>query len=344
MRRVCGHLLVAGFAGTSLPASMARALAAGERAGVILFRRNVPTDVLDVASLTRATAEAASRSGEPPIVAVDQEGGRVARLGPPVAGLPPALALGERGPAAVEAAGATLGSQLATLGFTTPLAPVLDIGTRADSPVIGDRAFGASAEAATRGALAFAAGLRAGGVFPCGKHFPGHGDTTADSHLELPVVEHERARLDAVELAPFRAAVAAGFEALMTAHVVYPALDPRAPATLSRAVATDLLRRELGFAGVLFSDDLEMKAIAARMRVEEAAVAAVRAGCDVVLLCAEDEEAPARAYDALVVEAERDAAFRARCEEAAARSVALRRRFPPRPARDRADLAARGLR
>jgi beta-N-acetylhexosaminidase len=254
--------------------------------------------------------------------------------------LPPARVLAQSADAAtIEAAGRALGVELRALGFTTPLAPVLDVATRPENPVIGDRAFGDEPARVIRAALAFAAGLRAGGVFPCGKHFPGHGDTTVDSHLDLPVVEHARARLDAVELAPFRAAIAANIEALLTAHVVFPALDgSRTAATLSRAIATDLVRSELGFRGVLFSDDLEMKAVATRMAIEEAAVGAVRAGCDVLLVCS-DEDAQARAFEALVHEAERDAAFRARCEEAAARAVHLRRAFPPRPARDREELA-----
>src|SRR4029079_14994693 len=124
-----------------------------------------------------------------PIVAVDQEGGRVARLGPPVVRLPPAASLGAREPASIQATARALAEQLSALGFTTPLAPVLDVNTRADNPVIGDRAFATEPAAAARAALAFAAGLRAARVFPVGKHFPGHGDTTTDSHHELPRVD-----------------------------------------------------------------------------------------------------------------------------------------------------------
>ncbi len=176
--------------------------------------------------------------------------------------------------------------------------------------------------------MAFARGLAAAGVAPCGKHFPGHGDTKTDSHLELPRVAHDRARLEAVELAPFRAA-AADLPAFMSAHVVYDALDS-VPATLSRRIATELLRGELGFRGVLVSDDLEMRAIADTYGAGEAAVLAVEAGCDALLVCSK-EDAQVQAVDALTRRAERDATFRARCEEASARVVALRRAFVPRP-------------
>jgi beta-N-acetylhexosaminidase len=234
-------------------------------------------------------------------------------------------------------AGAALGADLRALGFSSGLAPVLDVHSNPRNPVIGDRAFGESPADVTRYALAFAAGLEASGVAACGKHFPGHGDTERDSHLELPVVRHDRARLDAVELAPFRAAAAAGIAALMSAHVLYSALDDVRPATLSPAIATALLRDALGFRGVLLSDDLEMKAL--RAPVEETAVLAVRAGCDALLICSSAELAD-RAHRALVRACETDGAFRARCEEALARFTELRRRVPPRPERDDRALAA----
>jgi beta-glucosidase-like glycosyl hydrolase len=156
---------------------------------------------------------------------------------------------------------------------------VLDVHTNPANPVIGNRAFGTSPERVARHALAFWRGLRSAGLVGCGKHYPGHGDTYTDSHHELPVVAHDADRLRAVELAPFAAAAQAGLEAFMTAHVLYPALDPDRPATLSRRIATDLLRDELGFRGVLVSDDMGMKAVADRYSIEELAVGAIEAGC-----------------------------------------------------------------
>ncbi len=196
-------------------------------------------------------------------------------------------------------------------------APVLDVNTCAGNPVIGDRAFGSDPETCARFGTAWIRGLQATGLLACGKHFPGHGDTRLDSHVDLPSVEQPRERLESVELVPFRAAAAAGVASMMTAHVVYAALDARVPATLSRAVCTDL-REAIGFQGMLVSDDLEMKAIGERWSIEEAAVAAVAAGCDALLVCWSQEKQD-RALEALVREAERSPAFRARCEEARGR-------------------------
>ena len=176
-----------------------------------------------------------------------------------------------------EQVGRALGDELRALGFDIDFAPVLDVHTNPANPIIGDRAFGRDAATVARRALAFARGLDAAGILACGKHFPGHGDTDTDSHLELPRVDHPWDRLESVELAPFRAAAAARLPMIMTAHVVFPALDPTRPATLSEQVVTGLLRGKLGFDGVIVSDDLDMKAIAGLLGAGDAAVRAVRA-------------------------------------------------------------------
>ena len=324
-RELCGALIIAGFEGQTLPRSFADRLARGDVGGAILFARNIGPDLDQVQALCSSIAKA---SREPAVIAIDQEGGRVARLKTGVISLPPARALGKLSEPVLERAAKVLGQQLAALGFTVDYAPVLDVHTNPANPVIGDRAFATEPDAAARSALAFARGLASAGVAPCGKHYPGHGDTALDSHLALPRVSHDRARLDAIELRPFRLA-APHLPAMMSAHVVYDALDPRHPATLSRHIATDILRGELGFGGVLFSDDLEMGAIA--QTPGEAAVMAMEAGCDALLVCSK-EQAQEAARDALVARAERDPAFHRRCEEALARIDRLRRAFPPRPA------------
>lgn len=324
---LCGQLLVVGLAGAALAEDERRLFRTGLRGGVVLFKRNVGGGVEQVRALTRAVAEASS---QPPLVAVDQEGGRVVRLGPPALALPPMRRIGDRDdPALARRLAAAQARELRALGFTMSFAPVLDVHTREENPVIGDRAFGATPERVTKIAGAWAAGLAAGGLLACGKHFPGHGDTTVDSHHALPRVERSREDLARIEIAPFRA-LAAELPAIMSAHVVYPALDDR-PATLSRAICTHLLRDDLGFRGVLFSDDMEMKAIA--MPAAEAAVLAVDAGCDVLLVCSRADLAE-EAHDALVREAEKSAAFRARCEGAYARAIAMRTRVPPAPLED----------
>jgi len=306
----------------------ARALAEGRRAGVILFRRNTPS-VEAVRELARKIVKASAISGGP-FVAVDQEGGRVVRIPAPAVELPPMRVLGDIGDAALAGRAArAVAVELRALGVNLDFAPVLDVDTNPDNPVIGDRSFGRDPVLVGRLGAAFARGLEDNGVLACGKHFPGHGDTDLDSHFALPVVRADRARLDRVEIEPFRIAKES-VSSLMTAHVVYEALDPGVPATQSRTILAGLLRGNLGYDGLVFSDDLEMRALADRQTVEESATRAIRAGCDVLLVCKSFELAE-RAHAALVREAESDAEFRARCEDARRRSRAARERFPATP-------------
>ncbi|MBA3964811.1 MAG: beta-N-acetylhexosaminidase, partial [Nitrospirales bacterium] len=165
------------------------------------------------------------------------------------------------------------------------MAPVLDIHTNPSNPIIGDRAFGTEPEQVCLMGAATLAGLHDHRVLACGKHFPGHGDTSTDSHVELPVVHATLERLESVELKPFRYALARGLQAMMTAHVHYPALDPTNPATLSSIILTDMLRQQMGFSGVILSDDLEMGAIVNHSAVGEAAVRSLQAGVDMLLVC-----------------------------------------------------------
>lgn len=329
-RQLAGQLLVVGFAGLEVPAELSRAFEASERAGVVLFRRNLEPGLGGLAALRALCSGllAASPAELPPLVAIDEEGGRVARLAPPALRLPPMRRLAELGDLELcERVAAAVARELRGLGITLNFAPVVDVDTNPDNPIIGDRAFSRDPERVVEFAAAYLRGLRAGGVAGCLKHFPGHGDTLLDSHLALPSVAHGRERLEATELLPFRR-LAAQAESMMTAHVVYPALDPTCPATLSPRIARDLLRGELGFGGVLFSDDLEMQAIAGS--VGAAALAAVRAGCDLLLVCSR-ADAQAEVHAALESEIDRDAEFAWRCRQAARRGLALRLAYPPRP-------------
>lgn len=337
-RLLAGQVLVAGFAGTSAPEELLRASARGELAGIILFKRNLGA-VHEVAALIATIVERAPAE-LPLLVSVDQEGGRVARLGSPVLKLPAMRKLASVGDVELtERAAALLGRQLAAIGFTMDFAPVLDIDTNPHNPVIGDRSFGASPELVIAQAFAFARGLLAGGVLPCGKHFPGHGDTDLDSHLALPRLAHDRTRLDRVELAPFRQA-RGSLPALMTAHVVFERLAPGVPATLAPEVVGELLRGELGYQGAIISDDLEMKAVADHYGVEEAACRAIAAGCDLLLICSKLDWL-ARAQEALAERAARDPKFKLRLEDAAQRSLALRKQARSAPVTDPGELARR---
>jgi beta-N-acetylhexosaminidase len=330
-RVLAGQVLVAGFTGTDAPDELLRACARDELAGVILFKRNLGS-MHQIAVLIARIAEKAAQH-TPLLVAVDQEGGRVARLGEPVLKLPPMRALSALGdPALTERAAHFLGQQLRALGFTMDFAPVLDVDTNPANPVIGDRSFGATPERVIEQAYAFARGLEAAGLLACGKHFPGHGDTDLDSHLALPRLSHDRARLDRVELAPFRAA-RGQLPAIMTAHVVFESLARGKPATLAHEVITDLLRNELRYDGAIISDDLEMKAIADHYGVEQAACLAIEAGCDTLLVCSRLDWVE-RARVALADRAAREPAFKRRLEEASERTRVLRQKCPPRPITD----------
>jgi beta-N-acetylhexosaminidase len=325
-RAFVGELVIGGFPGTSLPTGFARALRERRRGGAILFRPNVEGGAAQAAALARAIHAA---TPEAPLVGVDQEGGRVARLKAPLLEVPPMREVASWGDTSLaERVARAVGTELAALGFTIDFAPVLDVNTCPHNPVIGDRAFGDDAETCARFGAAWVRGLQAAGLLACGKHFPGHGDTSKDSHFDLPVVHQPVPRLEGVELVPFRAAVAAGVATLMTAHVIYPALDPARPATLSAPVCT-ALRERIGFRGLLISDDLEMQAISARWTIEEAAVEAIAAGCDALLVCWSDDKQE-HAIDALAREAERSPAFRVRCDQALERMREARARITAR--------------
>jgi beta-N-acetylhexosaminidase len=337
-RVLAGQVLVAGFEGIEAPDELLRPCARGELGGIILFRRNLANVHQVSALIARFAAE--SPSGLPLLVAVDQEGGRVARLGPPVLKLPPMRALGALGdPDLTRRCGELLGRQLSALGFTIDLAPVLDVDTNPQNPVIGDRSFGSDPGTVVTQASAFARGLGEGGVLRCGKHFPGHGDTDLDSHLALPRLAHTRARLETIELAPFRA-LSKELDAILTAHVIFESVAPERPATLAPQVVRGLLRDELGFTGLVLSDDMEMKAIADHFGVEQAACAAIEAGCDQLLICSRLEWRE-RAHAALCARADSDGEFRRLLAVAAERAIAIRQRRPPRPCSDPDELAAR---
>jgi len=274
------QLLLVGFPGTT-PGPVSRELVDRGIGGLLLFRANV-VSAGQVEALVTGLKE---RAAIPLEVAVDQEPGtRVARLKGIVRAAPSARELGRLPADQVERYGRAAGHDLAALGVTTDLAPVLDVtGARWDG-VIGDRSFGADPATVSRAAVAFMHGLAAGGVAPVGKHFPGHGATTVDSHERLPVVAAPMARLQARDLAPFRAAIRSGLDAVMVGHLLVRAVDPRNPATLSPAVVGGLLRDDMGFDGLVVSDALEMGALAGSMSLPVAAERSLAAGVDQLVL------------------------------------------------------------
>jgi len=306
--------------------SLAREFGLG---GVIFFSRNIEAPE-QVAELSHDVQSVATEL--PLWVSVDQEGGRVARLKAPFTVWPPMATLGRSGDETLASRfAAALAAELRAVGITLDYAPVLDIHTNPKNPIIGDRALAESADQVARLGAAIVRGLQENGVAACGKHFPGHGDTSVDSHLELPLVEHPPDRIRRVECVPFRAAIAADVAFIMTAHVLVPALDEERPATLSPRIVSAILREELGYQGVILSDDLEMKAIAKTYAVPEAAVQAIAAGCDALLVCSGDVELQAATLEALVRGVEQQRIPYKRLEDALARLRRAKERFLAQP-------------
>jgi len=276
-----GRVLWAGFDGPAVDEHVRELLKLGA-GGFILYARNIesPAQTRELIAEIRAFA-----SDRRLLFSVDQEGGRVARLRAPCTVWPAMRALGNTGDAQLAREfGEAVGRELRAIGFDIDFAPVVDVDTNPANPVIGDRSFGREAQLVSRLGGAVIAGLQDAGVWACAKHFPGHGDTDTDSHTALPVVAHERRRLNETELPPFRAAIEAGVAATMTAHIVVTNIDADVPATMSPRVLS-ILRDELRFEGVIVSDDLEMKAVSANFALGEAATAAARAGVDALLVC-----------------------------------------------------------
>ncbi|MDH5762856.1 MAG: beta-N-acetylhexosaminidase [Nitrospinota bacterium] len=282
-----GQMIMAGFEGTTLTPETEELIRKYHVGGLILFSRNYENPEQLYTLIRDAQDVAASSStGLPLFISVDQEGGRVARLTEPFTQYPPFCCLGNSGSEDLARRfGQSLAAELADVGINMDYAPVLDVHTNPDNPIIGDRAIGSDPETVAKLANAFIEGFRAKNMIPVGKHFPGHGDTHLDSHLDLPTVDRDAATLEAVELLPFKETIARGLEVIMTAHVIYTAWDKDNPATFSKTILQDILRKRLGFQGIIMSDDLEMKAVENYFPFEAFPRMGVEAGLDMFLIC-----------------------------------------------------------
>lgn len=317
--------MVAGFDGHALPTELRALAREWDLGGVVLFGRNVeaPEQVAELAFAAEQLAQ-----DVPLWVSVDQEGGRVARLRAPFTEWPPMEALGRQGDSSLaERFAAALADELTAVGITLDFAPVLDVRRAGADQVIGDRALSTEAAEVSRIGAVIVETLQRHGVAACGKHFPGHGDARVDSHDELPVIEHPPERIREWDMAPFRAAVAAGVAGVMTAHILYPALDTDSPATLSRKIVRGLLRDEVGHQGLIVTDDLEMGAITHAHTVEHAAIRAIAAGCDTLLLCSGSIERHVAVVEALIRAVENKTLDVREVEDALKRHRSVKARF-----------------
>ncbi len=313
-----GQLLHVGFHGTTVPGDLREHIASGRVGGVTLFARNIESP----AQLSRLVADlhACAPSDLPLLLSIDQEGGRVQRLRDPWTVWPPMGQLGKLADTqAITAVATAIAQELRDVGVGLNFAPVVDVDTNPDNPVIGDRSFARDPALVANLASAFITAQQQAGVAACAKHFPGHGDTSLDSHLDLPRVDHGLDRLRRTELVPFAAAVAAEVASVMTAHILFPAIDAKRPATISPAVL-GFLRGELGFDGVIFSDDLEMGAMAKHFGVQTRILGPLEAGVDGLLICS---RADLREEALRLVERAPDNVV----EQALTRMVALKRAY-----------------
>ncbi|SDS70320.1 beta-N-acetylhexosaminidase [Paenibacillaceae bacterium GAS479] len=285
-----GQLIIAGLEGTSADASTRKIIKNQQAGGFILFRPNMKTVSGTVALLNELKDLNRQAGGKPLFLGTDEEGGRISRLPSPVIKLPSSGEIGlTESEAYAEAAGEQLANRVKAFGFNINFAPVLDVNSNPDNPVIGDRSFGNSPSLVARLGLAELKGHQRSGILGVVKHFPGHGDTSVDSHKQLPVLDHGLSRLSKIELPPFENAINNGAQAVMIAHISLPKLDPDYPASLSKPIITGLLREKMKFDGLVISDDLTMGAIKTNYDLGEAAVRFILAGGDIALVCHGDD-------------------------------------------------------
>jgi beta-N-acetylhexosaminidase len=312
------NLFAVGFHGTSVTEDLAWLIDRGVST-IILFKRNVDSPE----QVSKLCGEIKRRAGRPILVAIDQEGGRVARLRGKFTDIPSMRDVGRANDIDLARhVGMVLGKELRAVNIDVNFAPCMDVDTNPANPVIGDRSFGKSPQLVTRMGVAVIEGLQSAGIAACAKHFPGHGDTDTDSHYVLPTIDHPLGRLERIELPPFAAAIRAGVAMIMTAHVVLTQIDPDVPATMSERVMRGLLRERLRFDGVVVSDDLEMRAIAEHYGAEQAILRGLAAGVDLFCIC-HNHQLQHRAIDRLIDAVEAGDVSRELVDESNARIHAL---------------------
>ncbi|WP_194841311.1 beta-N-acetylhexosaminidase [Salinibacillus xinjiangensis] len=278
-----GQMLMVGFMGDSYNAELEAYINQYQVGGLILFERNIKDTAQTVALLNQMKEK---NQGQIPLfLSLDEEGGRVSRVPDEFSSLPAARKIGELNqPKLSYRFGQTIAQEIKSLGFNMNYAPVLDVNNNPSNPIIGERAFGTSPKEVITHGVAVMEGMRSSGVIPVVKHFPGHGDTSKDSHLSLPTIHKDLSELHKVELKPFKAAIKADVDAIMIAHLLLPKLDSKKPSSLSKPIITELLRNQLNYNGLVITDDLTMKAVTNQMSVSDAAVQSVKAGNDLLLI------------------------------------------------------------
>ncbi|SHE27289.1 beta-N-acetylhexosaminidase [Tissierella praeacuta DSM 18095] len=280
-----GQLMIIGFDGIDVNEEIRSFIEELKVGGFILFSRNI-VDENQTLTLLNKIKEENSNNDVPLFLSIDEEGGRVSRLPKSFVKLPEAMKVGNRNDKNISYEfGNILGRRVSSLGFNINFAPVLDINSNSQNPVIGNRAFGITIDQVVDNGLEVLLGMREMGIIPAVKHFPGHGDTNIDSHIKLPKVNKTLNELKAFELVPFMEAISKDIEIIMVAHILYPNIDDNNPATMSSKFIQDVLREDLGYDGVVISDDMTMGAIVENYTLEEAALSFIKSGGDIALIC-----------------------------------------------------------
>lgn len=317
-----GQLIFSGITGTTMTEETKILINQYKVGGIILFANNLENPDQSIQLLNQIKMEN-EQNIIPLFLGVDQEGGSVERL-PDIVKLPTNEKIGMKDNESFSYnIGEILGEQLNIFGFNLNFAPVLDVNSNPDNPVIGDRSFGDSPEVVSKLGVQTMQGMKSQHVVPVIKHFPGHGDTSVDSHFELPLVDKTLDELEELELIPFKKAIEAGANVIMTAHILLPQIDDEFPASMSEKVITGILREQLDFDGVVITDDLTMQAIIDNMDIGDAAVTSVKAGTDIILM-AHDYEKLVDVYEALRTAVETGAITEERIDQSVQRIVELK--------------------
>lgn len=321
-----GQLLVIGVEGTSFSSEMDNLIRNYHVGGVIIMGRNVAT-TNEILQLINGIKKANELNKTPLFLSVDEEGGRVSRLPVGIPKLPTSAQIGKLNDESVSyRAGTYLAGVLNEFGYNMNFAPVLDVNSNPRNPVIGNRSFGSDPYQVAKLGISTMHGMMDNGIIPVVKHFPGHGDTVVDSHKALPKVETTLEALRNVELVPFQKAIEEGADAVMVAHILFPALDPDYPSSMSKAIITGLLRNEMKFEGVIITDDLTMGAIANDYIIPEAAVQSFIAGSDLLLVVC-DYEVQLNTFNAFIKAIETGEITEERLNESIKRILTLKEKY-----------------
>lgn len=321
-----GQMMFAGISGTVMSESTNNLINSYHVGGLIFYKNNIAS-TSQIVTLQNEIRTANEGNKLPLLLGVDQEGGRISRMPNEVKNLPTSLAIGNvNSPDYSYEIGTLLGKEVKAFGFNLNFAPVLDVNSNPNNPVIGDRSFGDNPEIVSRLGIETMKGMMNENVIPVVKHFPGHGDTSVDSHLELPTVNKSLAELEELELIPFQAAVENGADVVMAAHILLPKIDPDYPTSMSKVVLTDMLRKQLGFNGVIITDDMTMGAIADNYSIAQAAVQSVKAGSDIILVAHGDSNIAAT-IEALKAAVESGEIKEERINESVARIIRLKQKY-----------------